>query len=909
MSNGSDSTTNGSEMTDNKIMWFEFLLRPQLLGEHLKNENSNPQPFELMSQFLTNALTISTTSLSTLTTTNNNTNGSEEQNGFGSGQQTSAETMKRLIDSKKSTAIRYLSFNIMAHLNWDLDELESNLPPTQQDFLLNEFIRYCDLNDSPTGCKLFAHILYYRWILRYILRSNYPLKSPKGPLIPLTLQQQIDPCFVSNEALDCLMKKLQEQYAIAVSDLEKVVSEKQKGNRVEVWMPSIECFDNTPGNEFVCNWNRSVRIDINDVMDDILYDIGRWFFFREDYPKANTYLESISMSKRNSYNHLDGYLVSTRELISVPNNRVDDIEIIDLEKQALDSIEKMTNGQTFDITKLEELDVNEVKKSLEKAFNKCVDNKQKNRLLRLSKYLSNRIKGLNQELIQTIFTKSEHKIQEIIIKDDDNDIEMIEEGEIDGDEEPVVKDPELLLLEATDPEVIQSLVVKTQKHPLMINSKWVLPMCQSVHLKHLSQVQYDKCHLILAKANQLRNANLFIEARVLYLSLLEDIQASLPQLAEVIRWELLRTDLEYHFDTNDVDERQINDLIAKCNRTLRTIDKTNLWTEFADLTELCAIFLLESCPQTLIEYSDSSVSVLRFSSFLSSLSIDSTSNSNQMKAKELWEMLVNYFVNPNLSVKRGPVSTIPLTFANSLVSFVSKFKGMTLISLIISCISKIHNIIRDNSTQELTIGTPFSQLWQYSLTQSLSSTLDLNSVSSALNKLLDEFLVQKPNELYLLKVKAELSLIDGLFADAIKYFTQILIIKTKFFTSFSHLYSEEDSTIHRMIQCCVRLGCHTQAALLHQLTREPNYSLAFKALSERNCNDSCDDLYECIWDTTLLEFLINLHHRRGEVERKTKAIQLMGNLELNSNNSEIVLKEAADSRRGRLLRVFARTYL
>ena len=907
MSNNGDHQNNGSQMSDNKIMWFEFLLHPKLLDIHLKSENPSPQPFELITQLLTNALTISTTSLSSLTAPNT-PNGIEEQNGFGSAQSTTVENLKRIMDSKKSIAIRYLSFKIMAHLNWDLSKLEANLPPTQQDFLLSELIRYCDHNEAPTACKLFAHILYYRWILRYILKSNYPMRAPKGPLIPMTLQQQIDPCFVSNEALDCLMKKLQEQYTIAVSDLEKVVFEKQKGNRVDVWMPAIDCFDNSSGSDFVCDWNKSVRININDVVDDILYDIGRWFFFREDYLRSNTYFESISMSKRHSFNQLDGYLSATRDLISDPQIKAIDIEVIDFEKQANDFIEKIMSGQTADITVLESVEAKEVKKILEKAFNKYEDKRQRNRLLRLTKYLSNRIKGLSEHLNKTVFSKVDKHIPEIVINDDDNDTEMFEEGEIDGDEEPVTKDPELLLLEATDPELIQSLVGKTQKHPLMINSKWGLPLCQGIHIKHLSQVQYDKCHLILAKANQLRSANLFIEARVLYLSLLEDIQASLPELAEVIRWELLRTDLEYHFDSTDVDERQINDLIAKCNRTLRTIDKTNISIEFADLTELCCIFLLESCPQSLKDFFDSSVPVLKFSSCLSWLKMDLSSNSSSNKAKDLWEMLINHFVDPSLAVKRVPLSP-PLAFANSLVSFVSKFKDMTLISLMISCLSKIHNIIRDNSTQELTIGTQFAPLWPSSLVQSLSSTLDSNSVSLALNQLLDEFLGQKPNELYLLKVKAELCLIDSLYAHAIKYFTLILIIKTKFFTSFSHLYSEEDSIIHRMIQCCVRLGCHTQAALLHQLTREPNYALAFKALTERNCNDSCDDLYECIWDTTLLEFLINLHHRRGEVERKTKAIQLMGQLELNANNSEPVLKEAADIRRGRLLRIFARTYL
>jgi integrator complex subunit 8 len=909
MSNNSDLLSNGLNSTPAKTLWFEFLLHPKLLDSHLNNENSSPQPFELMTQLLTNALTTSTTTLSSLTTNNNNNNnhnnnGNEELNGLGLGQQ--QMNIKKEMDNKKSNAIRYLSFKIMAHLNWDLNLLETNLPPTQQDFLLSEFIRYCDNNKAPTSCKLFSCILYYRWILRYIMKSNYPLRIPKAPTIPLTLQQQIDPCFVSTEALDCLMKKLQEQYLIAVTDLEKVVFEKQKGSNVEISMPGIQCFTNSSNvqnNDFVCDWTKSVKMNICDVVDDILYDIGKWFFFQDDYYKANNYFELISMSKRESFNLLDGYLVSTRDLLSNKSNEVMDIELVDLDEHVKEKIEKIINGQTSDISSFENMiDLKEISNALHSAYKTYVDKKQRNIIKKLIKYLCSKVKGLNDLLNKSLFTKVDIEIVDI----NDSDVEMFEEGEIDAEEDSALKDPELLLLETTEPELIQSLVSKTQKHPMMINSKWSLPLSQSKLLHNLPQTQYEKCHIIFAKANQLRNAKLFIESRVLYLSLLEDIQASFPLLADAIKWELLRTDLEYHFDSTDVDERRITDLIGKCNRTLRTIDKKNV-LEFQELTELCCVFLLESCPQSLKDFSNSSVGIIKFSSCISWLASDKNANSVNTKAKEFWELLVSVFVNPILVNKKS--QSISLTFSNSFVSFMSKFKDLTIITLIISCISKVHNLVRDNPTQELTIAPQFASLWPSSLGSSLSATLDSNSISSALYLLLDEFLNQKPNEIVLLKCRAELSLVDGLYADALKHFTLILMINTKYFTSFSSEYTEEDAVIHRMIHCCVKLGCHTQAAVLHQLTREPNYALAFKALGERNCNDSCDDLYETIWDITLLEFLINLHSRRGETERKTKAIQLIGQLELNSNNSDIVLKEAADVRRGKLLRIFARTYL
>ena len=54
---------------------------------------------------------------------------------------------------------------------------------------------------------------------------------------------------------------------------------------------------------------------------------------------------------------------------------------------------------------------------------------------------------------------------------------------------------------------------------------------------------------------------------------------------------------------------------------------------------------------------------------------------------------------------------------------------------------------------------------------------------------------------------------------------------------------------------------------------EIDYATAFRCLQERNCNDAMDSLYTCMWDTTMLECVIQLHHKRGETLRKTAAVR------------------------------------
>lgn len=157
--------------------------------------------------------------------------------------------------------------------------------------------------------------------------------------------------------------------------------------------------------------------------------------------------------------------------------------------------------------------------------------------------------------------------------------------------------------------------------------------------------------------------------------------------------------------------------------------------------------------------------------------------------------------------------------------------------------------------------------------------------------------------------KGDLFMSRGNFKQAMGCFVGALMIVSDYFREFSKNYIDEEPYISRMIQCSVSLNCFTQAVALCQMTKSLNYTIAFKQLNERVCNDCCDDIYECIWNVTLLEYIINLHARRGEVDRRTKVISLIGQLELNENNPEEILREAEHVRRGRFFRIMSNKYL
>lgn len=154
-----------------------------------------------------------------------------------------------------------------------------------------------------------------------------------------------------------------------------------------------------------------------------------------------------------------------------------------------------------------------------------------------------------------------------------------------------------------------------------------------------------------------------------------------------------------------------------------------------------------------------------------------------------------------------------------------------------------------------------------------------------------------------------ISMAQGQSKQAMAYYVGSLILTTDYFRYFSPSYESETPIIEQMTQCSIQLGCFIQAVALCQMSPVVNYAMAVKQLNERVSNDCCDDIYECIWDITLLEHIVNIHARRNEYEKTAKAIQLIKSLDLNENNSDEIHTEAIQHRRGRFFRMLANKYL
>jgi len=109
-----------------------------------------------------------------------------------------------------------------------------------------------------------------------------------------------------------------------------------------------------------------------------------------------------------------------------------------------------------------------------------------------------------------------------------------------------------------------------------------------------------------------------------------------------------------------------------------------------------------------------------------------------------------------------------------------------------------------------------------------------------------------------------------------RYYLEAIMIASDLFSQPIPRTQIDDLVYRRMIKCCAHLQCYTQAAVLCQFLEEVDYSLAFKmaASDQKSCvaADAMDAYYHCIWDTTILEYLIQLHTKRGEHHRKQLAV-------------------------------------
>ncbi|GAM27895.1 hypothetical protein SAMD00019534_110710 [Acytostelium subglobosum LB1] len=126
------------------------------------------------------------------------------------------------------------------------------------------------------------------------------------------------------------------------------------------------------------------------------------------------------------------------------------------------------------------------------------------------------------------------------------------------------------------------------------------------------------------------------------------------------------------------------------------------------------------------------------------------------------------------------------------------------------------------------------------------------------------------------------------FGDALRFYLLGMAVETSFFannTRTTELTPEIEKLIPRMMQCLQSLHCPAQAVVLSQFmpTNSQTYSNVFRIIQEEF--NKLDTIYfQYVWDTAILEILINISHRVKDHKKSSMLTQLISTPMLNEFN-------------------------
>lgn len=491
-----------------------------------------------------------------------------------------------------------------------------------------------------------------------------------------------------------------------------------------------------------------------------------------------------------------------------------------------------------------------------------------------------------------------------------------------------VAEVERELLVTYDPNLIkehvQKLIGRIGKYQtVFLSDKWRIPrdLHQAIETLPIPQpVTPIFVHILVAKARicvQLRHFDRAKELLNFADTTIRDISL---KLTKMLRFEILRAELlqllgspqpiAYNGNFQDLVKR-----VKTCITTFQQVDHESL--PCPELLSACVAFILNNQEfDYLCSLSNgNSNGFIQFGRMLAALCKEiPLLKTARTSAREFIDAVRLTFTN-TMQVKRnnsGATSMVmresntALLPVESLVMLMRMVREPTVLSLLVSCLTKLFNLMKDDIAEE--IYSDYITLWPTALSSS-NTKLNEASVTDAVVSLMDHVLSVNPSQPSWLRTQADLSYARGDYFLSLRYYLLLGIVSTDFFTEPISKNVYDDQVYRRMIRCCSALNCHTQEAVLCQFLDETDYTIAFKALQERICVDAADAYYDCIWDSTILEFLIHLHNKRGEVEKRQFALRLIGQMELNSNNRSEVLSEAAKLRKGRFMRAMAKQYL
>uniref|UniRef100_A0A4W4HDL5 INTS8 TPR repeats domain-containing protein n=1 Tax=Electrophorus electricus TaxID=8005 RepID=A0A4W4HDL5_ELEEL len=931
--------------TPPQTSWFEFILDPSLIEQHLEKANPDPSAVHLVIQFLEQASKPSV----------------NEQN-----------QVQPPVDNRRNRTLKLLALKVAAHLRWDLDVLEKGLTTPVLNMLLNELL--CVIRDSD-HLKMWS-MVYCMPCLQPLLNVP-PQCGPRLTVLILDLQlkeQATDSIMVLEGALN--IKK--DFYVHTLRTLDLLAADPSAANG--------ETESSTAG----------LRISADELHCQVRYDLGGIYFQQgcsdpSAYVKAQEHFRKTRelLAKLNSeplHCHLDekrlaGYWTACRALTgssdpsdsqltpyglinnlirthnyqalieafikdnvtrTLPNSFRHSVQLelshrVQQGDKALEevchklcicnAVRDALEGQVLSM-RFQQLLLRPSKRTIAFLLEVCLRSLDKEHTSEASRRkMALFLKSLCERLeeVPLAYMVSSHKLFMELLQDEEKktllDQMRKRSATVNLSAKPLpsfydipasasvnVGQLEQQLILSLDTRQIRQILIElhgmAERAFWRVNSKWEVPANYiNVILAIKDNLTRDLVYILMAKGLHCVTIKDFAHGRQLFSACLELVTEFSPKLRQVMLNETLLLEVRAHeaAAAEGNAERPPPDLVSRVRGYLemRIHGKTSSAHPLQVVGEECVAFMLNwrendyltlQAPQSLVNNNP----YIKLGQLLASTCKELPGpKESRRTAKELWDTVVQIcsVSSQHKRASDGRVSLIKQREASlgvlprsKFITFVKKLREPLVLTTLISLFVRLHSIVRDDIVNEVT--AEHLSIWPTSLSNMQS--VDVEAVVVTMKELVTYALSLNPNNQSWLITQADIYFaVTNQYSAAMHHYLQAGTVCSDYFTKPPHM-------------ACVAVLC--------QFLREVDYMTAFKALQEQNSHDAMDSFYDYIWDVTILEYLTHIHHKRGEIEKRQVAIKAIGQTELNSSNPEEVLQLAAQKRKKKFLQAMAKLY-
>jgi integrator complex subunit 8 len=190
--------------------------------------------------------------------------------------------------------------------------------------------------------------------------------------------------------------------------------------------------------------------------------------------------------------------------------------------------------------------------------------------------------------------------------------------------------------------------------------------------------------------------------------------------------------------------------------------------------------------------------------------------------------------------------------------------------------------IRDTSCNT-EVTSEYRQLWPSSLAH--MNSISLNLLHDILNLLIQQCMNVDPYNAAWLRTTGDIYFSQALFIDSLKFYLKLIICETKYFFQQSQIQRVlNEKLVRNMMRSCFQLNKFTHVACLSQYLPVIDYATAFKCFQEEFCLDNMDDMFICIWDVALIEYLIFINSKRAYFDKRNLCMNICALHEINESN-------------------------